>query len=219
MLMARESFDKVIGEIKRDIMKMGDLAGEAVAESVKSLKEQDIELADKVIKDEDKSDLLNLSVEERCINLMALQQPVAKDLRILATAMRISNNYERVCDLAGKIAEITKKIGKSPLAKPLVDIPKISELIQEIIVLNNEAIAKWSIAPTEGIQDKENEIDAIYARIHTDLVDLMRRKPEVVENAADLFFVARFLERIGDVVAKTGARIVYMIEGTRIWIK
>jgi phosphate transport system protein len=176
-------------------------------------------LAEEVFKKEEESDLINLSVDEGCLRLTALQQPVAKDLRFISSMIKISDNYERVCDLGGKIAEITQKISKRPLIKPLIHIPQMDELIAEMIDLNTEAISNWKADHADSLLEKEERVDKLYDIIHGELLNLMTDDPIINQDAVDLMFVARYLERIADIVAKTGARIVYMIEGRRVWIK
>ncbi len=217
--MARKALDEGLMEIKGEVIKIADVASKAVKLAVTSLKERNLGLAREVDKLEEESDLLNLKIDEDCFKLIALQQPVAKDLRFIATMIKISDNYERICDLAQKIGDITKKYEEKPLLKPLIDIPRMSETIQEMIRINEDAISTWNPGEIKSLQEKDDYIDALYDQIYRELLTFMMKDPHTIDDATDLLFVARYLERTGDIAAKTGARIYYMITGERIWIK
>lgn len=217
--MVREEFHKGLEEIKQDVIKMGNLAKESIRLSVKSLADQDVNLAEKVFKIEEETDVLNLSVEDRCLKFTALQQPVAGDLRFIAAMMRISNSFERIADYGVKIAEITKKIAQKPLLKPLIDVPRMAEITQEMIDLDLLAISRRTVESLEQLSKKDDINDSLYQQVYNELLTFMMKDPKTIDDATDLLFVARYLERIGDIACKIGARIVYMIEGKRVWIK
>ena len=217
--MVREAFDRELASIREDVLKMGSYAKDSVLWAVQSLKEQNLELVEKVCKIEEESDLLNLSVDERCLKVAALQQPVARDLRFIATMIKISDNFERICDLAVKITEITKKTIGRPLLKPLIDIPRMAETVEEMLDIDLQAIAQQRSVVPEELAKRDDFIDMLYQQVYNELLTFMMKDPRCIDDATDLLFVARHLERIGDIVAKTGARIIYMMEGKRVWIK
>lgn len=217
--MVRKTLDEGLIEIKGEVIKIADVASKAVELAVTSLKERNLELAEEVDRLEEESDLLNLKIGDDCFKLIALQQPVAKDLRFIATMIKVSDNYERICDLAQKIGEITKKYEEKPLLKPLIDVPRMAETIQKMIRINDEAINTWQAGKIKSLQEKDDYIDALYDQIYRELLTFMMKDPRTIDDATDLLFTARYLERIGDIAAKTGARIYYMITGERIWIK
>ncbi len=217
--MVRRALDEGLKEIKDDVIKIAGMACEAISLAVKSLKERDLELAAEVDKLEEESDLLNLKIDDNCFKITALQQPVAKDLRFIATMIKISDNYERICDLAQKIADIARKYEEKPLLKPLIDIPRMAEMTQKMIRINNEAIITWDAREIKGHQEKDDHIDALYDQVYRELLTFMMKDPRTIDDATDLLFAARYLERMGDIAAKTGSRIYYMITGERIWIK
>ncbi len=217
--MVRNRFQKEMEELRKDVRKMAEHAKNGVETSVLSLKNQDVEMAESIFAREDESDILNLGIDDRGMKLTALQQPVARDLRFISTMMKVSDNYERVCDLTVKIAEITLKTAKKPLLKPLVDIPRMAQTIIEMIDINTMAIEKWKVDEIGVLNEKDDLIDALYDQVYRELLTFMIKDPRTIDDATHLLFVARYLERIGDIVAKTGARIHYMITGERIWIK
>jgi phosphate transport system protein len=217
--LVRTPLEKGMDKIEREILEIAEIAKKAVLLSVESLKERNIEKAKEVADLEEKSDILNLDIDNDCLKLLALQQPVAKDLRFVHTMLKISDNFERIADLALKIAEITPKYEKKPLLKPLIDIPRMAETISQMIDTDITAI-KTKVPPdTDKLISEDDFLDDLYSQIYNELLSFMLRDPRNIDDATDLIFVARYLERIGDIAAKTGARIYYMITGERVWVK
>jgi phosphate transport system protein len=218
--MVRDKFHEQMEDIKFEVIKLGELTKKCVKLSVDSLKNQDEEMARSVENFEEESDRMNLSIDNRCIKLIALQQPVARDLRFISNMIKISDNYERICDLTLSIAEIAVKSAKKPLLKPLIDIPRMAELICEMINIDNAAIGDGEYKELkEELEEKDNTIDSLYDQVYRELLTFMMKDPKTIDDATDLLFVARYLERIGDIAAKTGAVIHFMATGERIWIK
>jgi len=206
-------------EITRKVMKLAEVTREAVLLSVESLRERDVEKAGRVEDLEEKSDILNLEIDEGALKLMALQQPVARDLRFVSTIIKISDNLERIADLAQKIAKITYKYEEKELLKPLIDIPRMGETIAEMLEMDLKAISDKDSPSTVKLESMDDSLDELYDQIYNELISYMVRDPRKIDDATDLMFVARYLERMGDIAAKTGARIVYMLEGERVWVK
>ncbi len=217
--MARKALEEGLNEIRNNTIKLGELTKEAIIKSVESLKNRDIEMAEKVMELEEKSDIINLEIDEDALRMTALQQPVAKDLRFISAMIKISDNFERICDLAEKIAHITIKYKEKKFLKPLIDIPRMASVIAEMIDIDLEAIENDTSPSVDKLIEKDDLIDNLYIQIYNELISFMIRDPKNIDDATDLLFVARHLERIGDIAAKTGAKIVYMVEGKRVWIK
>jgi len=218
--MVRDKFHEEMDDIKYDVIKLGEMTKKCVKLSIDALKEQDEDIAQSVASFEDESDHMNLSIDNRCIKLIALQQPVARDLRFISSMIKISDNYERICDLTLYIADIAIKSAKKPLLKPLIDIPRMSEIIRDMINTNNAAIGDWETTDIKKeLEEKDDIVDALYSQVYRELLTFMMKDPKTIDDATDLLFVARYLERIGDIAAKTGALIHFMITGERIWIK
>lgn len=215
----RKSYSEELKEVKKDILEMADLTKETISSSVDVLEEYDEEKIQKIYSDEEKSNDLNLEVEKNCMRLVALQQPVARDLRFITSMMKISDNFERICDLGKKITRIAEKMGEQEPLKPLVDTNRMVEIIGKMIDIVIEAIEEEK---SEGLRDLSNlddKIDELYCQIHNELIVYMVKDPKNVDEASDLMFVARYLERSGDLVAKISSRIVYMVEGKRVVLK
>ncbi len=217
--MPRTPLERGMEEIRGEVIRLGRIAREAVLLSVEALKERNMEKARRVDELEEESDILNLNIDESALKLMALQQPVARDLRFVNAMIKISDNFERIADLAQKVAEIAKKYEERELLKPLIDIPRMASTIAEMIEIDLEAIERHASPDTSKLVEKDDLLDELYAQIYNELISFMLRDPRTIDDATDLLFVARYLERIGDIAAKTGARIVYMVEGRRVWVK
>jgi phosphate transport system protein len=217
--MVRKQFHAEMRSLKSDVIRMGEIAKEAVCLAVESLKNQNVEMADRVNLLEEESDVLNLEINDRSMMLTATQQPVASDLRFVSTMIKISDSFERICDYAEKIARIAKKSADKPLLKPLIDIPRMSENIQKMIDLDLDAIKERDVRPTDQLEYMDDEIDALYVQIYHELLTFMLKDAATIDDATDLLFVARYLERIGDITCKVGSKIVFMVEGKRVWIK
>ncbi|HUV81936.1 MAG TPA: phosphate signaling complex protein PhoU [archaeon] len=217
--MVRKVFQMEMDRLETDVIKMAQLTRDAVSLSVDSLRNQDIEMAARVIELEEKSDVLNIEITDRGMMLTATQQPVARDLRFISSMMKISDSFERIVDYAEKIARITMKSAHKPLLKPLVDIPRMSENIWKMIELDIFAIQNRDVRLTDQLEPLDDVIDALYQQLYTELLNFMINDTTTIDDATDLLFVARYLERIGDITCKIGSMIVFMLEGKRVWIK
>ncbi|WP_342455585.1 phosphate signaling complex protein PhoU [Caloramator sp. Dgby_cultured_2] len=143
--MTRLHFQQNLEEVKHKVLRMGSLVEVIVDKAVTSLKEQNLELAKTIVEEDDKIDAMDLEIEMDCMKLLALQQPLAKDLRTIATALKIITDLERMGDHAVNISKITLEIGKEPLIKPLIDIPRMAKIAQEMIRLSLDAFVKEDI--------------------------------------------------------------------------
>lgn len=213
----RAAFDAQLESLQQEMLRMAEMAVKAITQAVTSLQNQDPELAHKVITDDVQVDALDLDLERRCQQLLALQSPLARDLRIVASVMRISTDIERLADLATNIAEITIKIGKTPLIKPLEDIPRMAEMAQAMVRDSLEAFVKRDAELARDVCQRDNEVDQLYSMLHDELMEFISESddPQKVEQAANLLFVARYLERIADHATNIGERVIYMVTGQR----
>ncbi len=216
---SRKSYSESLKEVKQDVLEIASLADEAICGSVDVLETYDEEKIKDIFELEEKSNKLNLTVEKKCMKLVALQQPVAKDLRFIASMMKVSDNFERICDMAKKIAKIAKRKGDKEPLKPLVDTNRMIKNICEMIGIVSGAIENEETEGLRELSEIDDKVDDLFSQIHNELIIFMVKDPTNVDEATDLLFVARYLERTGDLVAKIGARLIYMIEGKRVRIK
>lgn len=217
--MARKSFDEALEDIKKDVIRSAELAKEAIGKSVEALAKQNLDIAQHVYELEEELDILNLTIEEECLKATALHQPVAKDLRFIAAMLKISEIFERIGDYSLKIAEIAKATADKPLVKPLIDVPRMAEAAREMIDIDIKALQTRELSPLYGLSKKDDLIDALYEQVYKELLIIMFQDSRKIEGATHLLFVARYLERIGDLAGNVGARIIFMVEGKRVLIK
>lgn len=211
--MTRERFAQQIIDVKHKVVRMGALVEDIIELAVSALKNQDLEAAKKVYADDDKIDEIELEIEMDCMKMLALQQPLAKDLRTVATALKIITDLERMGDHAVNIAKITLEIGKEPLIKPLIDIPKMAQMAQEMVKLSLDAFVKEDIELAEKVAVMDEEVDDIYLTVLDDIIELISNNKEAARQGTKLIFIGRFLERIADHTTNICERVIFMVTG------
>lgn len=211
--MTRERFSQQVMEVKHKVVRMGALVEDIIELAVTSLKNQDIEAAKKVYIDDDKIDALELEIETDCMKMLALQQPLAKDLRTVATALKIITDLERMGDNAVNIAKITLELGKEPLIKPLIDIPRMAQIAQDMVKLSLDAFVKEDIKLAEKVAAMDEEVDSIYLSIFDEIIELITKDNNKTRQGTKLLFIGRFLERIADHTTNICERVIYMVTG------
>lgn len=209
----RDSFHEQLDELKQGIVHMGQLVTVMIEQATQSLARQDLELAQHVIDSDDEVDRLLIDLEMRALQLLALQQPMARDLRTIGTALKLVTDLERMADHATDIADTTLRLGGEPLIKPLVDVPRMAEVAQEMtrdalraFVREDEHLARTMIG-------RDDEVDHCYKAVFDELLEMMQRDPRVVKQATYLLHVAMYLERIGDHATNLGEWTIYMLTG------
>lgn len=213
--MAREQFHTELLRLQQEILRMGALVEEQMARAIQSLTDQNLELADQVVADDDRVDDLEMDIERRCLTLLALQQPLAGDLRTVSTALKIITDLERMADHAVDIAKVTRRIASEPLVKPLVDIPRMATLAAHMVRSALNAYVARDIDMARAMIRMDDEVDQLYRVIFDDLIEIMRRDAASSFQSTHLLFVANYLERIADHATNLGEWIVYMVTGER----
>ncbi len=205
--------DQELKELNRDILKMGAYAEEAIYKSVEALKNRDRELARSVIDNDTNVDKLELAVDEKCIDLIARYQPMAKDLRLITTGMKINAELERIADIAVDIAQRTLEIADKPLLKPLVDIPKLTAVAQNMVRMAIDSFVKGDIGLAKKVLLSDTEADQLRNLIQKELVeDYMVKDGSTAPRAVQLLLIARFLERICDHTTNIAEDVIYMVQ-------
>jgi len=205
-------FDQEIDELKGRIVKMGEVVGQLIVRSVAALANCDDDLAKQVVKDDVEVDRLELEIDDSCINLIAVRQPMAIDLRTITTGMRIATDLERIGDLAEDIAERAIELAEQGLVKPLVDIPEMAQLAQEALVEALTAFRSGDITLAKSVWEKEKKIDKLRDHVQDELMTIMEKEPHAVSKAVPLLLVARHLERIADHATNIVEDVVYMVQ-------
>lgn len=206
-------FDDDLRELNTDILKMATFAEEAIYQSIEALKNRDKELAQSVIDNDRKIDELELVVEERAVDLLALRQPMAIDLRFITTGMKINAELERIADLAVNIAQRVLELSDKPLLKPLIDIPKLTEVARRMVkdVINAFVNRDENLARKVILSDPE--ADNLRNLIQEELInDYMSKSASTASRAVPLLLIARHLERICDHATNIAEDVIYMVQ-------
>jgi phosphate transport system protein len=209
----RESFQKYKKELEQDVITMGEMVIKAVSRSAESLKRRNIGEAKKIISNDVLINKKRWDIEERCISLIATQQPVASDLRDLIAILNIITELERMGDYAEGIAKIVVMMGDKPLIKPLIDIPRMTVKATDMIKRSLEAFTKLDAGAARAICSEDDEVDMLYEQIYRELVSFMVEDPKTITGATHLMWVAHNLERIADRVTNICERVIYLVTG------
>jgi len=209
----RTTYHKKLREIQDDILVMGSMVGKAILRSIDTLKNKDVELAHQIIADDQKINNLRFSIEEKCIELIATQQPMAGDLRIIVAILNITTEIERIGDYAVGIARITIMIGDEPLIKPLIDIPRMAEQTSDMLRRSLDAFINRDAEAAKKISTEDDLVDHLYDQVFRELLVFMAEDPKTITRATRLMWAAHNLERAADRVTNICERIVFVITG------
>lgn len=212
--MVRNSFDKELELLHNLMIKMAGLVEESIDKSVLAIKKQDIELAKEVYDNDDVIDDLESKIEKICLNLIARQQPLAKDLRTISTSLKIITDLERIADQAADISEITIRMANMKSFKGLADIPIMGDLAKNMVSNAIECYTKQDINLAKEVCDSDDEVDNMFSKIVLELINIIKNSPETTEQATDFMFVVKYLERIGDHATNIAEWVVYNVTGS-----
>jgi phosphate transport system protein len=209
----RTAFHKSLREIRDDILAMGSMVEKATSRSVEALKERDLDKAKAVIADDVKVNKKRFDIENKCVQLIATQQPMASDLRTIIGYLNIITEIERIGDHAEGIAKIALMIGDEPPLKPLIDIPRMAEKANDMLHRSLDALCNHDAEAARLIAAEDNEVDQLYDQVFRELLTFMAEDPKTITRASRLIWVAHNLERSADRVTNICERVVYMVTG------
>src|SRR5450756_83946 len=189
------------------------MVDKALARSVEALKKRDLDDSQMIISDDMKINRKRFEIEEKCLLLLATQQPMASDLRVIAAAMSIITDLERMGDHAEGIAKINLMLGNEPLLQPLIDIPKMEDKSRDMLRRALDAFVAKDAEAARKLANEDDEVDALYNRVYHDLLDIMINDPGTISRATYLLWVAHNLERFADRITNICERIVFMVTG------
>lgn len=212
----RQQYQHELEELRQGILLMGNSVEKAVGDAIIALDRQDETLAKRIMAGDDEIDAMETALEDRCMLLIARQQPLAGDLRIIATGLKIVTDLERVGDHAFDIAKITLTLIGQPLIKPLVDIPRMADCARRMLKDSLRAYLELDTRLAGEVCDADDEVDAIYQQIFRELVTYMMQDPKNITQAAQLLFVARYLERVADHATNIAEWVIYLATGQRL---
>jgi phosphate transport system protein len=210
---ARQALSAEIKELEHDLLEMGSRAEAMVRTAVESLTRLDPTLAYQALSQDDDIDEMDLAIENRCIKLLALQQPMAGDLRVIGTAIKMITDIERVGDLAVDIAKITLKVEQDLGETSFIDIPRIASIARAMLIESLEAYVKRDMKLVVAVCGKDDEVDELYRSLRNQIHDYMRRNPDAVVPASWLLLAIHHIERIADHAVNIAERVAFMITG------
>jgi phosphate transport system protein len=213
--MPRRLFDQHLRELQDHVLSMGSMVETALYRSMDALKTRDLDLAKKVIDDDQQIDQKRFEIEEECIDLIVTQQPLAGDLRIIIAVLNIIVDLERIGDHAEGIAKIAILIGDEPPLKPLIDLPRMAELTGGMLRRALEAFINHDAETAQKICAEDDAIDNLYDQVFRELLTFMAEDPKTITRATRLIWAAHNLERSADRVTNISERIIYVVTGSR----
>jgi len=206
-------FDDELNALKHKLLEMAGHVEEAVALSIQSLKDRNEELAAEVIREEEITNSYDLAVDEICMRLLALRQPVAADLRFIASAMKIGTDLERIGDLTVNIAERTLHLLRLPPLKPLLDIPAMARLAQGMVKDAIDAFIQADAGLARSVCERDDEVDQLNEQLFRELLTYTIADPGTIPRAIELILIGRSLERIADHATNISEDVIYILKG------
>jgi phosphate transport system protein len=209
----RTQFHKKLREIQDDVLAMGSMVEKANSRSIEALKQRDLDTARKVVTEDPRINRRRFEIEDRCIQLIATQQPMAGDLRAIISVLNIITEMERIADHARGIAKIVIMIGDEPPLKPLIDIPRMSDKVNDMLRRSLDAFVNRDADAARQIATEDDQVDNLYNQVFRELLSFMIEDPRTITRATRLIWVAHNLERSADRVTNICERIIYLVTG------
>ncbi|MEZ4725797.1 MAG: phosphate signaling complex protein PhoU [Caldilineaceae bacterium] len=211
--MTRTHYEKQLQALQDELLVLGSMVSKALLDSLDILKRQDLDAARQLIAADRAINKKRFKIEDDCLTLIATQQPMARDMRLLAAVLEIASELERIGDYAKGISRITLYIGKQPLVKPLVHLPQMCAVVVEMLRGSLDAFINQDVAAARQIPKRDDEVDDLYNTINRELIQIITANPSTIDNANYLSWAAHNLERAADRSTNICERIVYTVTG------
>lgn len=209
-------YERELSEVKQDLLFIGALTEKAIEQAMASLLERDTALARQVIAEDDRIDALDMEVEEKCIRLLALRQPAARDLRFITTAIKINGHLERIGDMAVNIAQKAIFLNDEPQLKPYIDLPRMAEMTRGMIQKSLDALVREDIPLADEVRRVESTVDSLNDQIFRELLTFMMEDPRTIHRALLIMQISKNLERIADHAKGIADMVIYMVSGQSV---
>lgn len=211
--MPRETFLHSLDDLKTQLLQLGERTNRTIANGVTALKTRDRVLAQALIQGDVELNRIRYEIEENCYRMIATQQPMASDLREIIAILLVAIELERIADHSKNLGEIVIFMGDEPLLKPLIDIPRMADICQEMLTQALDAFAHNDAESARQVCDRDDEIDNLYKQVFRELLTYVLEDARTVTRALNLLFAAHNLERIGDRITNIGERVIYAATG------
>ena len=212
----REEFDLKLASLEGEVESLAEFVSDSIIRSVEALKNRDLAASRQVIDFDDYIDDKQSEIEDRCIHLIATQQPVAKDLRAIIVLLHIAVELERMGDYAEGIGKISLRMGNEPTLKPLIDIPRMAEKATAMLRDSIDALLNRDTAKAQAVVDADDEVDDLYDQVYRELLLYMIEDPQTIQRATYLLWVAHDLERIADRATNIAEQVLFLVQGRDI---
>lgn len=210
---ARNEFDRELEDLHLEMIRMGGLIEEAIDRSITALEKRDRELAETVIENDRKIDDLDHAIEARCLSLLLRQQPVATDLRAISTALKMVTDMERIGDHAADIADLSLRFDDSPFIKTLEHIPLMARIASSMVKDSINSFVKNDAEFAGEIIQRDDEVDKLFETVKQEIISILARSTESVDQAVDFLMIAKYLERIGDHAVNICGWVIFSVTG------
>lgn len=217
--MIRKTFEHELQQVKDDVLVLGSMTEQAIMNTIEALKKRDIKSSEKILEADREINKKRFEIENQLMILIATQQPMAHDLRLLASTMEIISELERMGDYAKGIANINIRMGDEQLLKPLIDIPRMAQIGADMLHRALTAFVNEDVEAAKAIPVEDDEVDALYNQIYRELMTFVISDPKTMERANWLLWVAHNLERVADRVTNICERTIFIATGEMIEIK
>ena len=205
-------YEQELQELKDKLLLLGGMVEEMIGSAMRSLLDRDPDLARRVIDSDPRVDAAELEIDHHCLNLLALRQPAASDLRFIATALKIVTDLERIGDTAVNLAERSIELNEEPPLKPYIDIPRMAILSSTMLREALDAFVRHDAAAARSIVSRDDEVDNLNKQLFRELVSYMIEDPHTITRAMELILVARNLERVADLATNIAEEVVFITE-------
>jgi phosphate transport system protein len=209
-------YERELQDIRDNLIYLGALTEKAIESAMNALLRRDTDLARKVVAADADIDRLDVELEEKCINVLALRQPAAKDLRFITTAIKINGHLERIGDMAVNIAEKAIILTKEPQLKPYIDLPRMAEIVRSMIKESLDSFVNEDMVIAEKVAFKEDEVDNLNEQIFRELLTFMMEDPRTIHRATIIMQISKNLERIADHAKGIADMVIYLVTGKSV---
>ncbi|MCF6463553.1 phosphate transport system regulatory protein PhoU [Clostridium sp. Cult1] len=209
----RNRFDKELDLLNDELIEMGNLIESAIRAAITALKEQNVDLARRIVENDKEVDDMERTIEQRCLRLLLQQQPVARDLRLISSALKMITDMERIGDQAADISEISIRLSNETYLKELIHIPQMAEAAIKMVKISIDSFVRKDIELVKEVISYDDTVDQLFDIIKNELVDLVREDRDSKEQVIDLLMIAKYLERIGDHAQNIAEWVYFAIKG------
>jgi phosphate transport system protein len=209
-------YERELQDVKKGLIYVGALTEKAIRSAMESLLERNSDLARKVIADDDQIDTIDTELEDKCIRLLALRQPAARDLRFITTAIKINGHLERIGDMAVNIAQKAIILNEEPQLKPYIDLPRMADITREMIKESLDALVNEDTVLADKVRQAEHTVDSLNDQIFRELLTFMLEDPRTIHRALLIMQISKNLERIADHAKGIADMVIYMVTGESV---